>query len=731
MRSLLHHGLLASLFLLGCGATPSPPLVGPDPTFLEQYARTYRFRLGAPSRIKVSPDGDAVLFLRSGPRDFEQDLWLFDPATGKERVLLTAKDILGGEDETLSPEEKARRERQRNAARGIADYRLSKDGARLLVSLAGSLFVIERRSGSVKRFDSEAGSPLAPQLSPDGQKIAVVRGGALYVIEVATGAERRVSPERSEEVTYATAEFVAAEEMSRYEGFWWAPDSQAIAYQRTDNTGVERLWLHDAMEPAKAPHPAVFPRAGTKDAVVSLHVVRLEDGASHEVKWDRATFPYLARVRWSKGAPLTLLVQDRAQQTAKVLLAEDAGATKVVHTETDEAWLNLGVFPIWRRDASAFLWGTERGGSWAIEERDPSGKLLRTRAAGLGYRGLVHLAKDTTLTLVGNGEDTRERHLYRVDPQGEVTQLSKSPGFHGAVLARDGEIWVHTEADEAGGRHYRVMRGAEEIGRLQDKSEAPPFKARAEFVEVGEQGFKASILRPRGFVAGRRYPVILKTYAGPGTTVVARPGRYAIFDQWIADHGFIVVKVDGRGTPGRGRAWERLTRGDLIDLQLGDQVSGLQALGARFPELDLSRVGIFGWSFGGYMSAMAVMRHPEVFAAGVAGAPVCDWRDYDTHYTERFLGRPQDNPKGYDNSSCLTWAKDLERPLLIVHGTVDDNVYFTHALKMSNALFRAGKPHDFLPLSGFTHMVPDPDVTRRLYGRIMGHFQTHLGLPRD
>jgi dipeptidyl-peptidase-4 len=202
-----------------------------------------------------------------------------------------------------------------------------------------------------------------------------------------------------------------------------------------------------------------------------------------------------------------------------------------------------------------------------------------------------------------------------------------------------------------------------------------------------------------------------------------------LLDQWLADQGFIVASLDNRGTPGRGRDWERPVSRQFGSVPLEDQVAGLKALGAKFPEMDLGRVGVYGWSFGGYLSALAVLKEPDVFKAAVAGAPVVDWLDYDTHYTERYLGLPDTDSAAYTEASLLTYAAGLRRPLLLVHGTADDNVYFRHTLKLTDALFRAGKEFDVLPLSGLTHMVPDPVVTQRLYGRIAQYLQKHLGRP--
>ncbi|HVU63211.1 MAG TPA: prolyl oligopeptidase family serine peptidase [Phycisphaerales bacterium] len=261
--------------------------------------------------------------------------------------------------------------------------------------------------------------------------------------------------------------------------------------------------------------------------------------------------------------------------------------------------------------------------------------------------------------------------------------------------------------------------------------ETPPWIPHLELDVVGDKGFHAALIRPRDFDPAKKYPVIVNVYGGPHYQIVRASPQLYYLQQWIADQGFIIAMIDGRGTPNRGRDWERAIKNDLIGPALEDQVAGLKALGAKHPEMDLSRVGIYGWSFGGYFSAMATMQRPDVYAAGCAGAPVCDWLDYDTCYTERYLGVPKndDDPK-YKKSSVLTYCKDLQRPLLIIHGTSDDNVYFMHSLKMTQALFREGRPFEFLPLAGFTHMVPDPVVTTRLYSRIALFFKDHLGDPR-
>jgi dipeptidyl-peptidase-4 len=299
---------------------------------------------------------------------------------------------------------------------------------------------------------------------------------------------------------------------------------------------------------------------------------------------------------------------------------------------------------------------------------------------------------------------------------------------HDIVSKGSSSVLVYHSATPEGEESYRVIDpDGNPVGRLRSVAEQPGVLPSLEFVTVGnDPDFHAVVVRPRDFDPDRRYPVIVHAYGGPGAQTVRRDWRRYLIDQWFADHGYLVVSIDGRGTPGRGRRWERSTKGDLIRLPLEDQTTALRALGERFGEMDLARVGIHGWSFGGYFTAMAVARRPELFRVGVAGAPVTTWQDYDTHYTERYMDLPKNNPEGYEAASVLTYANRLRRPLLLVHGTADDNVYFMHSLKLADVLMRDGRDFEFLPLPGFTHMVTEPAVIRRLYLRILEQFDRHL-----
>ena len=302
--------------------------------------------------------------------------------------------------------------------------------------------------------------------------------------------------------------------------------------------------------------------------------------------------------------------------------------------------------------------------------------------------------------------------------------------MYGATFPANGHDLLALDVHTLAGAWRRDLITAEgqQISSLRMNAEEPDALPELELTSVGRSpAFRAALVRPRDFTTGRRYPVIAHVYGGPTSQMVEADRRRFLIDQWIADHGFVVVCFDGRGTPGRDRAWQRAIRGDFATVPLDDLVTGLRALGAKYPELDLGRVGIWGASFGGYFAAMAVMRRPEIFRSAVAVAPVVDWRDYDTHYTERYIGMPDRQAAAYDKSSVLTYADRLQRPLLLIHGLGDDNVYVMHTLKLCEALDRAGRDYDFLPLPRQTHMVSDAASTVRLYSRLIDHFVRTLG----
>ncbi|HZH04039.1 MAG TPA: DPP IV N-terminal domain-containing protein [Myxococcaceae bacterium] len=705
-----------------------------DDSFLRLYAETRRFLGGRPERAAFTPDGASVLFLRAGRTSPVQSLFELEVSSGQTRELLSPHALLQGASERLSPEEKARLERQRISARGFTAFRLSEDGTKLVVVLSGKPYLVHRPELRVQRLDVGDAPAIDPQLSPDGKSLAFVQDHDLKVVDLNTGRLRRLTRGGSGTLTRGLAEFVAQEEMGRFSGYAWSPDSKWLAFEEADLSSVEQFHIPDLLHPERPVDGFRYPRPGKPNARVRVGIVGARGGAVRWLAWDAERYPYLATLKWPKRGPLSLVVQNRAQQEEAVLAADPkTGATRALWVERDQAWLNLDQnFPRWLEDGRGFLWRTERNGAPELELRDAQGARISTWVGPEhGWSEWVGLDEEGGWIYFTAAPTPPESVLMRARP-GRAPERLQPAGeaiWTSAVLSKEGGRVLRTSTSLTAMPETEVVSAADgkRMAVLPSVAAEPPFMPKAEIRKVGpEEGFWATVIRPRNFKKGVKLPVIVEVYGGPHHLSVKQVMRENLLPQWLADQGFLVVKLDNRGTPHRGRTWERAIRGNFAGATLDDQVAALQALALEVPELDLSRVGIEGWSFGGYMSALAAMKRPDVYRAAVAGAPVVDWTDYDTHYTERYLGLPHENPDGYRQSSLLTHAAQLQRPLLLVHGTADDNVYFLHSLKLSEALFRAGRPHGFLPLSGLTHMVPDPEVTIRLWEQIARFFKETL-----
>jgi dipeptidyl-peptidase-4 len=710
-------------------------------SFPRRHARTRGFTLGRPRGFAVGADGARVAFLRSTAGDDPVNrLWVLDLDGGTERLVADPEALLAGGAGELPAAERARRERARERAGGIVAFGADSDLTVAAFALAGRLFVADLLggggSGAAPPRELAAGGVLDPRVDPTGRRVAWVAGRALHVAELdggrPGGPTARAAPpgqhgplvgEGDPEVTWGLAEFVAAEEMGRGRGFWWAPDGRRLAVARVDTRAVQRFYLTDPANPAAQPVALPYPAAGTANADVRLAVVGL-DGGRVEVAWDRAAFPYLAAVAWPPGGPLTLLVQSRDQTATRVLRADpDSGATADLAAQHDPAWVELvpGV-PAWL-DGRLVMTADDAG----CDTRRLTVDGVPVTAPGLQVQEVVGAAGGAVL-LAGSQEPT-EVHLWRVVPGGPAERLTAEPGQHGAVAA--GEVVVVTSAGlDRDGTSTTVHRAGRPVAAIGSLGETPAVRPRPRLLRAGPRALRAALLLPDGPSRPGPLPVLLDPYGGPHhRQVLAARDRFLVA-QWFADQGFAVLVADGRGTPGRGLAWERAVHRDLAGPVLEDQVEALHAVAAGHPELDLGRVAVRGWSFGGFVAALAVLRRPEVFHAAVAGAPVADWRLYDTHYTERYLGHPDDDPGAYRRSSLLADAAALERPLLLVHGLADDNVVAAHSLRLSGLLLAAGRPHAVLPLSGVTHLAVQEAVTENLLHLELRFLREALGLDR-
>ncbi|MEO8967506.1 MAG: prolyl oligopeptidase family serine peptidase [Solirubrobacteraceae bacterium] len=673
-------------------------------SFPRQKARTRNFTLGAPRSFAVAADGSRVVFLRSPAGDDPRTaLWALDLAEGRERLVADPADLVAGASgEDLSIAERARRERARETAGGIVAYATDRDAQVAALVQSGRLFVADLLAGGVRELDVPT-PVFDPRPDPSGRQVAFVHERALHVVRISDGEVTRLAGEAAATVSWGTAEFIAAEEMERGRGYWWSPDGDALLVTRVDESPVGELWITDAADPGSPPRAVRYPVAGSPNASVNAHLVRLDGGAALAVQWDRTRHPYLAAGHWDEHGPL-IAVQTRDQRELTVLAVDPlTGATWSLSTQSDENWVDLiGGVP--RRLADGRLVtvaGQDDALSLFIGGTPVTPPELEVRTV-LGTAGENVLFAAST--------DATEVQVWRWESTGALTPLTSAPGVHTAV-AGGSVCVVGSAAIEHDGTRWSVRDHV-----FATHASAPIVRPALQLLAVGDRGLRVGLLLPRDHERGSRLPVLMDPYGGPHFQRVVAARSYWLESQWLANQGFAVIVADGRGTPGRGRAWARAVHGDLAGPVLEDQIDALAEVAAGHRDLDLGRVAIRGWSFGGYLAALAVLRRPDVFHAAVAGAPVTEWRLYDTHYTERYLGVDPDgvDRPAYAGSSLLDDAAALRRPLLLIHGLADDNVVAAHTLQLSQRLTESGRLHTVLPLTGVTHMTPQDAVAENL-----------------
>ncbi|UZJ34145.1 prolyl oligopeptidase family serine peptidase [Streptomyces endophytica] len=655
-----------------------------------------------PRHVTVSPDGRRVLFVRTGSgTDPVGRLWQYED--GAERVLADPVLLVGDAAESLPEEERLRRERARERSAGVVSYATDDDARLVAFALSGALWAVRTDGGAP--FPVPAAGPVVdPRPSPDGRSIAYVSGRSLHVVTLA-GDDRQLARAEGPDVSYGLAEYVAAESMGRLRGYWWAPDSRRLLVARVDTGRVARRYLADPADPARPPRTIRYPSAGTANADVTVQLVAL-DGRRVEVTWDRTAYEYLTEAGWDAHGPF-LAVQSRDQRTVRLLAVDPStGATEVRHERTDPAWVELIPGTPARTASGALVLPEDDGGTRYLTV---GGR--RVTPEGLQLRAVVGVEGERVLFTAS--EDPLETHVWCHEPGRGNRRLSRGPGrFTGT--GRGGTVVV--EGQTPHGHEVSVVREGEPAAGITSLAETPAVTPRPVLLTLGERELRAALHLPSWHKEGAgRLPVLLAPYGGPGLQVVGRAqGWSACVAQWFAEQGFAVLAADGRGTPGRGPAWEKAVHGDQLGPALEDQVDAVRAAAARYPDLDLSRVAIRGWSFGGFLAAAAVLHRPDVFHVAVAGAPPTDQRLYDTHWKERFLGHPEERPDAYARSSLAGHGHLLTRPLLLVHGLADDNVAAAHTLRFSAELLAAGRPHSVLPLPGATHMPTDDAVNEQL-----------------
>ena len=684
-------------------------------TFPRQKAATRNFQLGAPRSLAISSDAALVSFLRSDHgRDSVNSLWVYDIEQGLERRVADPRELLA-DPADIPAAERARRERMRETSSGITSYSRDDSGRRAAFTVGGALFTVDLATGAVTRIEA-TGPFIDPHMSPDGTAVAWSTGSSVRVWDGT--ADWAITPDDG--ATWGLADFIAAEELGRMSGLWWSPDSSELLVERVDDSGVAQVWLSDPAVPHQQPREHRYPFAGTANAEVSLYLIG-RDGNNRRI--ELGDIEYLASIRW-REQPALVVQASRDQRRFVTSVLED-GALRRIDERHDGDFLDVVPGqPRWLADSLVTV----------VDDHDSDTRSLAISGNVVTPRGMQVLSVTGS---VGDGVDviaTRnglDRFAAHVTRDGDITELTDTGVWAAAApVSAHGSTWRVVVGSQLAGMHRttELRRDNEVLHVFDSHAERPRVDPVVHWMRTGPFEVATAVLFPTGHVPGStRLPVLMRPYGGPHGSQVLNSALIHVEDQWYADQGFAVVVADGRGTPGRGPAFERAVAGDFAGPVLADQVSALADVAAAFPhDIDSARVGIMGWSFGGYLAALAVLDRPDVFHAAVAGAPVTEWRWYDTAYTERYLGHPDEHPEAYHRSSLLHRAVDLSRPLMLVHGLADDNVLARHTLALSGELLTHRKPHTVLPLSGVTHMTPQEVVTENLMHLTLEFLQHHL-----
>lgn len=673
-------------------------------TFPRQYARTQRLTLGEPRNITVSADGHRIFFLRSSSgSDSVNSLWMLDRETGVEKLLVDPRAIGADLDTELPPEERARRERLREGAGGITSYTCDLNFSTVVFTLSGRLHIahLDGQGSADVREISLPHAVFDARQRPGHDQISYIFDNGLWLTDFA-GDTQRLTLDEGEMITWGMAEFAAAEEMYRQRGYWWSPNGGTIAICRADNSQLHSAWIGNPATPQVQPQEHRYPFAGTPNSNVEVFVLNPNTKAVTSTGLKTGgQVEYVASVQWRDSSRLVVGTLSRDQREYRLSQFEN-GHLNEIWRDVDDAWVELVPgSPTFTADDRLVV-AADRDGRRCLVSDDriitPPSLQVRSIVSSNDH-GIVFSANDLT--------EPTQVHVYVIGGD-TISKLSDNEGVNSVAVGGATRVLRSTSLHSTRST-TRVIGGSE----LANKAEEPLLLPSVTLHTVGDLGLRCALVLPANY-AGGTLPVLCDPYGGPHHQRVVSSHHSYLTSQWFANQGFAVVITDGRGTPGRGTQWERAICRDVASTVLQDQVDALQALAKSTGVLDLTTVGIRGWSFGGYLAALAVLRRPDVFHCGIAGAPVTDWRLYDTCYTERYLGNPAIDSEPYDSTSLITDAAKLEKPLLLIHGLADDNVLPAHTLQLSNALLAHGRLHEVLPLSGVSHMTPQEVVAENL-----------------
>ena len=697
-----------------------------------------------PRALNFAPGGKYLSYLKGSEENPQRyDLWLYDIEVEKHQLLVSA-DQLATDEVELSDEEKARRERQRVSGSGIIEYSWSAEGDALLFPYNGDVFYHQPGKSKPRQMTKTEAFETDVKFSPEGNYISYIREQNLYFVDIASGEEQAVTTEGGGTIKFGMAEFVAQEEMKRMTGYWWSPDESAIALTKVDESPVPLATRSEIYADRIETIQQRYPFAGSDNVDIDLGIYRIKDRKTDWLELDRLGDGYLARVKWvGDSQHLSYQWQSRNQQELNLLIYNrQEKSERELLTETSDSWVNLHNDLHFLEDNKHFIWASERSGHKHLYLYRLDGSLIRQLSSGDWQVDELEAVDESTgaLYYTARKESPLESHLYRSQlnssSAANPTRITEREGMHDIEFSSDARSYLDTYSSPQQpkqvslhgptGNHLAWLSE----NKITEDHPLSPYLRNWRYPEFGEleasdgQRLYYKMTKPSDFDAEKKYPVLVYVYGGPGAQRVTKSWG-SEFVQYMAQQGFIVFTLDNRGSANRGKSFEAPIYKNMGGPEIEDQVTGVQYL-TNLPFVDAERIGIYGHSYGGYMSLLAMFKAPEHFKAGVAGAPVTDWRLYDTHYTERFMGMP-DEGNAYENSSVFPYSKDLKGDLLIYHGMADDNVLFTHSTKLYKQLQDNAQSFEMMNYPGKKHSINGRNTKIHLYSMIAQFFQQTIG----
>jgi dipeptidyl-peptidase-4 len=684
-----------------------------------------------------TPGGGQLSYFetKGAGKEAKTELWTMEVANGERRLLVAADQL-----ESVLPADSSKPTQATGLGRRApAQYQWALDGSGILFQGPSALAWFNLQSQAVHALVSGKDAIADPKISPDGKFVSFVRDHNLWLVNLADGKERAITQSGTEEIHKGELDWVYPEELEIKTAYWWAPDSSAIAYLELDERKVSQYPIVDFSSPSGEAELERYPVAGGANPVVRVLVVSVQGGEPRAMDIGAETDIYIPRVNWLNDSKrITIQRLNRAQNALDLLIADAAtGKTRTVLTESDPGWVNVSDDLYLFKDGKRFLWSSERTGYRHLYLYDLGGRQLAQITKGDWEVTSLNAVEELKglAYFTATEKSPLERHLYRVGLDGTgFTRITKQEGTHDAVLAPNAaafyDAYSNTSAPPRQDLYWADGSRIAVINENEVRELADYHLSTVEFLSVKSRDgvpLNASIIKPPDFDTQKKYPVLVSTYGGPHAQVVRKVwgGSNFLWHELMAQKGYIIFLLDNRGSAGRGHIFETPLHLRLGAQELSDQRDGVQYL-KSLPYVDAGRIGIWGWSYGGHMTLHAMFEAGDDFKAGFAGGPVTDWRYYDSIYTERYLGLPQKNGKGYRDSSPVKYASQLKGKLLIAHGTGDDNVHFANTLAVINDLIDAGKYVEVLAFPGRGHGVSDPPARRVLMQRVTQFFLDNL-----